>query len=248
MKIDVKERIACRFLRISEGHVSKVNGSVLYFHDRLSGIADRRFFIKDLNDTLCGFNRHREHNVDHGDHHERHEDHEAVCHESRDLSDVDLNTMTRNSHLGSDVKEENDVKVQAELHERRVKSYDLFCSCKVLPDVIGCLAEFILLVIFPGKAFDHAHSADVFFDRLIELIVLFEYGTESRHCKTSDDDKSYCKDRDDNNERRSQRSSENISHNDRENEHHRSPYGDPYHHHVSILNSRDISRHSGDER
>ena len=118
MKINVKECISCSLLGISECDILEIDRSVRNFHDGLGGIRDRRFLVQHFNDTLSRLNGHRKHYVDHRYHHERHEDLESVCHESGDLTDVHRGALACYSHLGTYVKNKDNVKVQAKFHQR----------------------------------------------------------------------------------------------------------------------------------
>ena len=137
--------------------------------------------------------------------------------------------------------------MQTEFHERRVESDDPLSLGKIKSDVVGSLAELLLLVIFPCKSLNDTHAADILFDRLVHLVVLLEYGTESRHRKLADNDKSDTKNRNYDNECRGKRTSEYICHDYRENEHERRSYRNTDEHHVRVLDRGDIRRHSRNE-
>ncbi len=119
---------------------------------------------------------------------------------------------------------------------------------EILAYLFGSAGEFFLFVILAHKALDGTHCRNVFFNGLVELVILAEYASECGHCFARNKKKSDSEERYNDNEHRGKTAAHDIRHNDREDQHERAAdrHSDDYH--ESHLHVSDVCGHSRHER
>src|SRR5699024_8602847 len=155
-------------------------------HDRIFRILQGAFLGQNFDDTLCRFASHGDHNENHRQHHQAAEDLEAVGQHRGHLTDVDIHTAGGDDGVGTKSHNKDHDRIHTELHQRVVESQNTFSAGKIGADIFSSNAEFLLFLVLTDKGFDNAHTFDVFLNRAVEGIVLFEYAAEQRDGFTDD--------------------------------------------------------------
>ena len=108
--------------------------------------------------------------------------------------------------------------------------------------------ELLLFILFTGKAFDHAHRADVFLHGFVETVVLAEHRAEGGHGLACDEKKADHQHGNDDKKGRCERTAHDIGHDDGKEEHQRGAHGDADAHHERHLHVAHVGGHARDER
>ena len=215
------EYMSVRHAVILEGNMVKVNRTILDFCNSIFRRSNRALFLQNFCNSLCTFNRESDHDKDHGKHHERYQNLEGICQQCGELTYIEVNTTRNDNCLGTNPEDEDHDDIHRHLHQRVVQSKNSLCLSKELLDFTRSLIELLLFIILTYIRFDNTDTVDIFFNRLIEQVILRETLFEQRHCHLGNNKQADGKEWNNIQEDDSNPATHDVCHNKREHEVHR---------------------------
>ena len=248
MQVDIVERLAACMLGILKAHVIEVDGAVGNLVHGLGGVGDRGLGGQHLGNAVRRLVGHGHHDKDHRQLHQAHQNLEAVGKDGGELAHVEQGALARDDELGTQVDDDDERAVDADVHHGVVEGEQLLGAGEVHLDVARGGGELLLLKVFAHVALDYAHAGDVFLHRLVERVVLMEDAGKDRAHLKDDKEQSKAQQRNDDQVDHGDAAAHDKRHGKGEDQDKRRAHGDTDNHHKGLLNVVDVGGQARDER
>ena len=248
MQVDVVECLALGVLGVLEAHMVEVDRAVRDLVCGLGGVRDGGLGVQHLDDTVRALLGHGDHHEDHGELHEAHEDLESVGEGGGELAHVEQSALAGDDELGTQVDDDDEGTVDAQVHHRVVEGEQLLGAGEVGADVFGGAGELLLLIVLTHVALDHAHAGHVLLDRLVERVVLAEHAGEDRPDPVDDESQTAAEQRDHGQVDKGDVAAHGVGHGKGEYQDERRADGDADDEHERLLHVGDVGGEARHER
>ena len=207
--------------------------------------------VEHLANTLGGGAGDDDHDEDHRDHHHAHEDLQRVGDQCGHVAGGQAEVrVVAGGHdlLGADPGDNNQGRVDAQVHGRRVEAQDLLGAHEVVVDRFGDAAELAVLMLLAVERLDHADALQVLVHDVVQLVVGVEHAFEDRVHVGGQADEHHGQDRDDHEEHQRDLLADAEREDPGDDHHHRRAHGGADDHHVGVLQVGDVRGQARDDR
>ena len=251
MQVDITQRFALAVLRVAEGYMVEVDGSVLHAGNRVRGGSDVRFLVEHFHNPLRGSPAHCDHQEGEGEHHQAGQNLDHIGDQAHQLSGGQARgriVAGGDDRLGTQPGNHQRAGVDAGHHQRRHESNVPLRLDEILIDGTGDARELFRFVILAHKTFHDPDPAYILLHDVVQLVIGLEYAAENRMRPAHDQVDSHGQHRQRKHEHQRNPRVDRHRHDQREQQHQRSAYRHPQDHLKAVLHVGDVRGQARDNR
>ena len=216
-----EEVYVCECLFVGSSLIGKADliekhASVAHLGDGAFGLSYLALLAEHLAKTVCGLDRHREHNDDHRYHHKTHQYLCAIGQKRGEACYIERSLVCGDDESRAEEADHQHKRVEAELHQGAVEREDLLGLGKAFCHVVRRDLELLALVVLTDVCLDYSHTRHVFLNRRVERVVFLEYRLEDGVRTADDKEQTERKHGDDDRECERHSGADGYCHNERE--------------------------------
>ena len=212
--------------------------------DGVGAVFQVALLVEQLHDTLGGGTGNDDHNQHHGQHHQAHEDHHDITEHTGELPGGQL---TAHHQIGAQPGHGEHTGIDADLHQGHIEGHDLLGLGEVHVDLVGHLAELLLLVVLPDEGLYHADTQQVLLHHVVQPVVLLKHPLEEGVGRLHDDQQAHRQNGNDNEEDHCQLGVDGKGEHPCANQHDGTAHRDPNDHHKGHLHVGHIGGQTGND-